>query len=227
METEYQLCCQCYTDLWLWKAEFCRAHQCTRDRLVGEKNSRLLFLAKAVHSKRCSDCWEYVFHPRHAFTVCFTIGLSFSSPLKILNLHETWHKLAMMVGWLSGDQRAAFNIQMLWLCIHIKKKPHKIINLKFYWKKQNPLVLQTLTVRFQLTLRQGFCSVIKLLTDSVATVITCCVLLKGDLAKRNVSIWNFQYDAYEEPCMGKFKIWKKKYAILLAKDLIILLLLQH
>lgn len=77
------------------------------------KNSRLLFPAKAVHSKRCSDCWEYLFHPRHSFTVCFTIGHSFSSPLKILNLHETRHKLAMMVGWLSGDLRAAFNIQML------------------------------------------------------------------------------------------------------------------
>lgn len=55
-----------------------------------------------------------------AGNIYFTLGMlllhasqSFSSPLKILNLHETWHKLAMTVGWLSGDQRAAFNIQML------------------------------------------------------------------------------------------------------------------
>lgn len=40
-------------------------------------------------------------------------------------------------------------------------------------EKAKPVSSPTLTVRFQLTLRQGFCSVIKLLTDSVATVITC------------------------------------------------------
>lgn len=37
-----------------------------------KKTQDFLFPAKAVHSKRCSDCWEYLFHPRHAFTVCFT-----------------------------------------------------------------------------------------------------------------------------------------------------------
>lgn len=101
--------------------------QCTRDRLVGEKYQDFYSLQRQFIQRGVQT----------AGNIYFTLGMlllrasqSFSSPLKILNLHETWHKLAMMVGWLPGDQRAAFNIQMLWLCIH-KKKSGKIINPKF------------------------------------------------------------------------------------------------